>query len=179
MKKPISPRHCPAWSLAGLVLVVLIVSAGLAACSATQAELSGQPAAWSPPAEGQPQTGLPLVTLRCGDVELRVEVARTDQQKNIGLMFRRELADGRGMIFVYAADQRMSYWMENTYLPLSIAFLAADGTVREIYDMTPLSRQSVPSSRSVRYALEVPQGWYGRVGIGPGDRFVFPAGFPD
>lgn len=130
-------------------------------------------------AAGQAQRGLPEIVLRSGQAEVRVELAVTDEQKNIGLMFRRELADGRGMLFVYDADQRMSYWMKNTFVPLSIAFLSADGVIREIYDMQPESLASVSSSRSVRYALEVPQGWFGRAGLRPGDQFNFPEGFPD
>lgn len=130
-------------------------------------------------APGQAQSGLPEIVLHSGQAEVRVELAVSDEQKNIGLMFRRELADGRGMLFVYDADQRMSYWMKNTFVPLSIAFLSAEGIIREIYDMQPESLASVSSSRSVRYALEVPQGWFGRVGLKPGDQFRFPEGFPD
>jgi uncharacterized membrane protein (UPF0127 family) len=139
---------------------------------------SGRKPAGAQPVDGKPQAGLPVIALRSGDVELTVELARSDQEKNIGLMYRRELADGKGMLFVYTADQMLSYWMKNTYIPLSIAYLSAEGEIREIYDMVPLSLAPVSSTRSVRYALEVPQGWFERAGLKPGDRFEFPAGFP-
>jgi uncharacterized membrane protein (UPF0127 family) len=73
------------------------------------------------------------------------------------------------MLFVYDSDQIMSFWMKNTNIPLSIAFIAFDGRIIEIKDMYPHDENSVLSSRSVRYALEVPQGWFLRAGIIPGD----------
>jgi uncharacterized membrane protein (UPF0127 family) len=73
------------------------------------------------------------------------------------------------MLFVYDNDQTMSFWMRNTYVPLSIAFIASDGRIIEIRDMYPLDETSVKSGRSVRYALEVPQGWFSRAGVRAGD----------
>lgn len=126
----------------------------------------------------KPQPELPTVTLRSGAVEMVAEVARSDEEQRVGLMFRKSLADGRGMIFVYDDDRRLSFWMKNTLVPLTIAFLAADGTIREIRDMEPGSLATVDSARFVRYALEAPRGWFGRVGLAVGDRFELPAGFP-
>lgn len=148
-------------------------------CGVLLCACSGRNAAGAQAPEGKAQTGLPVVVLRSGQTELKVEVARSEQQKNVGLMFRRELADGNGMLFVYTADQPLSYWMKNTYIPLTIAYLSAEGVIREIYDMEPLSLAPVSSSRSVRYALEVPRGWFERAGLAIGDRFEFPAGFPE
>ena len=128
---------------------------------------------------GVPQRELPLITLQSGSVELEVEVAVNYQQKSTGLMFRLDLADGRGMIFVYNSDQYLGFWMKNTYIPLSIAYLNAEGVILEIYDMHPLSSQTVYSSRPVRFALEVPLGWFKRAGLEPGDKFEFPPGFPN
>ena len=128
---------------------------------------------------GEPQTGLPVVRLQSGAVELEVEVALTYRQKSTGLMFREELADDRGMIFVYSTNRILSFWMKNTYIPLSIAYLCADGVIQEIYDMNPLSLDTVHSSLPVRYALETPQGWFKQAGLEPGDRFEFPPGFPN
>jgi len=102
-------------------------------------------------------------------VEITVEIARTDEEKTQGLMYRKKLPDGQGMIFIYDRDQQMSFWMKNTLIPLSIAFIASDGTIIEIRDMQPLDLSSVRSSRSVRYALETPQGWFDRAGVKPGD----------
>ncbi len=128
---------------------------------------------------GKAQAGLPQIQLKAGSVELNVEVARTFQQKSKGLQFRYELADGQGMLFIYDRDQFLGFWMKDTYIPLSIAYLSADGEIVDIFDMQPLSEKTAPSSAPVRYALEVPQGWFERAGLTAGDRFEFPRGFAD
>jgi uncharacterized membrane protein (UPF0127 family) len=115
-----------------------------------------------------------LIIERAGDgtAELRAELARSSEEKQRGLMYRKSLADGRGMLFIFDRDQIMSFWMKNTYIPLSIAYIKADGIIAEILDMRPLDESPVRSSRGVRYALEVPQGWFGRAGIKTGDRLL-------
>jgi uncharacterized membrane protein (UPF0127 family) len=103
------------------------------------------------------------------------EVARTDGQRQRGLMFRKEVKDGEGMLFVFERDQILSFWMKNTFVPLSIAYISRDGVILEIRDLEPENLRPVVSSRSCRYALEVPRGWFNRAGLGPGDRLVsFP-----
>jgi len=102
-------------------------------------------------------------------IAIDAEMARTQAQQQQGLMHRRQLPDGQGMLFIYETDQMMSFWMMNTLIPLSIAFIAQDGRILEIYDMEPESLELVRSSRSARYALEVPQGWFERAGITIGD----------
>jgi len=102
-------------------------------------------------------------------VEITVEIARTEQERTQGLMHRKKLPDGEGMIFIFNRDEQLSFWMKNTVIPLSIAFIASDGRIVEIRDMQPLDLNSVTSSRSVRYALETPQGWFKRAGIKAGD----------
>ena len=105
-----------------------------------------------------------------GRVTITVEIARTSAQQQQGLMYRKEIKDGEGMLFVNETDRIVSFWMKNTLVPLSIAFIAADGRILEIYDLEPGNLNPVSSSRSIRYALEVPQGWFGRAGITVGDR---------
>ena len=100
---------------------------------------------------------------------VKAEIARTQEERARGLMYRKELPDGEGMLFVFERDQIASFWMKNTYIPLSIAYIASDGRIVEIRDMYPRDESSVMSSRSVRYALEVPQNWFSRVGIKTGD----------
>ena len=100
---------------------------------------------------------------------MKVEIARSEEQRSRGLMYRKELKDGEGMLFVFERDQVLSFWMKNTRIPLSIAFIASDCRITEIKDMRPLDLNAVKSSRSVRYALEVPRGWFTRAEIGPGD----------
>jgi uncharacterized membrane protein (UPF0127 family) len=105
-----------------------------------------------------------------GKVSVKAEIARTPAQREQGLMHRKELKDGHGMLFVFERDQVLSFWMKNTLIPLSIAYIAHDGRIIEIHDMEPGNLTPVQSSRSARYALEVPQGWFGRAGVVPGDR---------
>ena len=107
-------------------------------------------------------------------VALKAEIARTEEERSRGLMNRDRLNDGEGMLFVFERDQMLSFWMKNTRIPLSIAFIASDGTIVEIKDMQPHSLKAVQSSRSVRYALETPQGWFSRVGAVPGDMVKLP-----
>jgi uncharacterized membrane protein (UPF0127 family) len=107
-----------------------------------------------------------------GTVKVRAEIARSAEEKRQGLMYRKSLADGRGMLFIFDRDQLMSFWMRNTFIPLSIAYIRSDGSILEIWDMRPLDENPVRSTRGVRYALEVPQGWFDRAGIGAGDRLL-------
>ncbi|MDR0382766.1 MAG: DUF192 domain-containing protein [Spirochaetaceae bacterium] len=102
------------------------------------------------------------------DVSLVAELARTAEEQGRGLMFRKKLEDGEGMLFVYERDQILSFWMKNTTIPLSIAFISGGGRIVEIKDMRPLNLSPVRSSRSVRYALEAPQGWFERSNISAG-----------
>jgi uncharacterized protein len=148
-----------------LRLTVFMLS-GLLVLSCAATGDGGEPA--------KAQKELPTVVLRSGAVTVVAELARSPEEQATGLMFRKTLADGRGMLFVYGDDRRLSFWMKNTLVPLSIAYLAADGTIREIHDMEPLSLKAVSSSRSVRYALEVPRGWFDRAGLAAGDRFEIP-----
>ena len=104
---------------------------------------------------------------------VKAELAKTEEQRAKGLMFRKELADGHGMLFIFDKEEIRSFWMENTYVPLSIAYIAANGRIVDIKDMRPLDRSSVKSNRSVRYALEVPQGWFNRANVKPGDSLVW------
>jgi len=100
---------------------------------------------------------------------VKAEIARTQEEHTQGLMYRKELPDGEGMLFVYERDQVLSFWMKNTFIPLSIAYITSDGRIVEIRDMYPHDESSVTSGRSVRYALEVPQNWFSRAGVRLGD----------
>lgn len=115
-----------------------------------------------------------LHTMSVGNTEFRVEIADTEESRRIGLMNREQLPEGQGMLFVFERDQRLSFWMRNTSIPLSIAYISSDLVVREMHDMTPFSLDPVRSSRSVRYALEVNQGAFREAGIEPGDTVVLP-----
>lgn len=97
------------------------------------------------------------------------EIAEKTEDRNHGFMERKNIPDGTGMLFIFERDQILSFWMKNTPHPLSIAYIDSKGRIRDIFDMTPYSIASITSTVSVRYALEVPQGWYKKNGITPGD----------
>ncbi len=118
---------------------------------------------------------LRTVTLVSGSVSVIVEVAKSEAERNRGLMYRASLAEGKGMLFVFDADERPSFWMKNTRIPLSLAYIASDGSITQIIDLVPFSTEARPSERLVRYALEVPRGWFAKVGLKPGDRFTIPS----
>ncbi len=122
-------------------------------------------------AEMQP---LDIVTA-AGGHKFSVEVATTREEQDKGLMFRRELPDGQGMLFDFTTDQEVSFWMENTYISLDLIFINGDGRIRRIAEKAePLSRASIPSNGPVRAVLEVIGGTAGKLGIKPGDRVVHP-----
>lgn len=102
-------------------------------------------------------------------VNIEVELAIKPEERNYGYMNRKRIPEGTGMLFVFEKDQILSFWMKNTPSPLSIAYIDRTGKIVDIYDMTPFSLASITSSRSVRYALEVPQSWYEKNGIKKGD----------
>ena len=111
-----------------------------------------------------------LHPLSVGEHTFYVEIAETPEDRARGLMHRDSLPDDHGMLFVFDRDQQLSFWMKDTSIPLSIAYIARDGTIREIHDMEPFSLEPVRSTRSVRYALEVNRGAFEAAGIHVGDR---------
>lgn len=102
--------------------------------------------------------------------KITAELAITDAQQTKGFMERKTIPEGTGMIFIYKTDMKMRFWMKNTPHPLSIAFIDSTGVIREIFDMAPYSLDVTASAEAVRYALEVPQGMFIRMGIQEGDK---------
>jgi len=119
-------------------------------------------------------SGMETVSLRLAGEVFTVEVARTPKERETGLMFRKDLRANAGMIFVFDRDERLSFWMKNTEIPLSIAYISSEGEIKEIYDMTPRSQRPIESTFAVRYALEVPKGTFDRLGIKPGYKISLP-----
>jgi len=109
------------------------------------------------------------IDLAIGNIKLSVEVADTPLTRQLGLMYREELGENCGMLFAFPTAGQRSFWMRNTYLPLSIAYLNEDGRILNIEDMVPLNEISVSSNGSSLYALEMDQGWFTRYGVRPGD----------
>lgn len=100
------------------------------------------------------------------------ELAITPAQQQRGLMYRQTLPDDHGMLFVYAAPQRICMWMKNTRIPLSVAFLDGEGTIINIAEMQRESLDIHCAARPARYALEMTRGWFARRGISPGMRIT-------
>lgn len=112
---------------------------------------------------------LPVATLTVGDTPLTVEVAATEAHRAKGLMHRDALPEDRGMLFVYPDTAVRGFWMKNTRIPLSIAYIEADGTIARIAHMKPHDTTRVSSLYPVRYAIEVNEGWFERHGVKKGD----------
>ncbi len=121
---------------------------------------------------------LPTVKLNAGLHVIEAEVARTPEERAIGLMHRKEMPANHGMLFVFEQPATQCFWMKNTLLPLSIAFLADDGTVVNVADMKPQSLDSHCSKAPVRLALEMNKGWFERRGIREGSRLSGPGFTP-
>lgn len=112
------------------------------------------------PAPEAPQMDLPRTSLRAGMHQLDVQVAQTPRQREIGLMYRQEMPEFEGMLFVFEHAGVQCFWMKNTLLPLTAAFVADDGRIVNLADMAPQTTDSHCSDEPVRYVLETNQGWF-------------------
>lgn len=182
------PRLLPLATAAVLASVLLLV----AACSDDGAD-GGQSdgsttttSATTPPAESPAETGdsstpisLPVTTVvftnSAGErVELQVEIADEPGERSVGLMFRESMPEDAGMIFLYEEDHLGGFYMKNTLIPLSIAFVDAGGTIVDIQDMEPETVETHRPPEPYRNAIEANQGWFDRNGIDVGDTVDIP-----
>ena len=122
----------------------------------------------------QAQTNLPRVQLQAGMFQIDAQVAATPKQREIGLMFRQDMATHEGMLFVFEQPQQQCFWMKNTLLPLTAAFVDEDGTIVNLADMKPQSTQSHCSEKPVRFVLEMNQGWFAKKNIKKGFKLKGP-----
>lgn len=130
-------------------------------------------AGWGLAQAADPQT-LEIVS-KSGVHVFAVEVVSNDEERAQGLMFRKELPEGRGMLFDFQHDQDVSFWMKNTYIPLDLIFIRGDGRILRIAENTePLSTRMIPSGGPVRAVLEVIGGTAKKLGIAPGDKVAAP-----
>ena len=120
--------------------------------------------AWSQEA----QTGLQRVRLSAGMYQIDAQLALTPEQRQTGLMYRREMPQPEGMLFVFEQASVQCFWMKNTLLPLTAAFVADDGRIVNLVDMKPQTTDSRCSEEPVRYVLEMNQGWFARKNIKKG-----------
>jgi uncharacterized membrane protein (UPF0127 family) len=116
-----------------------------------------------------------LVSLSLGRVELLVEVADTPSLRQQGLMNRQSLPENQGMLFVFPDEQVLQFWMKDTIIPLSIAYIDSSGIIVTIRDMQPRDLTPVSSIVPAQFALEVNQGWFELNSIRPGDRVILPS----
>jgi hypothetical protein len=121
-------------------------------------------------AQQAPQPPLGTTKLTTGIHVITAEVAATPHSRMIGLMMRDRLAPNHGMVFVFEDKSKHCFWMRNTLIALSIAFIDDDGTIVSIADMTPKSEASTCPPRPIRYALEMDQGWFAKRGVSAGKK---------
>ena len=121
-----------------------------------------------------PQLNLPRVTLTAGMHLIQAQVAATSEQQATGLMHRKDMPTSEGMLFIFERPTRQCFWMKNTLLPLTAAFVADDGTIVNLADMKPQTTDSHCSTQPVRYVLEMNQGWFAKRGIKAGSRLGGP-----
>lgn len=121
-------------------------------------------------AQDGPQLNLPRVELGAGMHRIDAQVAQTPQERQIGLMNRRDMPRHEGMLFVFEQPATQCFWMKNTFLPLSTAFVADDGTIVNLADMQPQTLDSHCSQKPVRFVLEMNQGWFAQKGIRAGTK---------
>jgi len=107
-------------------------------------------------------------------VELLVEVADTSEERARGLMFRHSLPEDQGMLFKFEAETSIGFWMKDTTIPLSIAFIGGDGVIIDIQDMEPLSLELHSPGRLYQFAVEMNQGWFDRNDVGVGSEIHLP-----
>jgi uncharacterized protein len=116
----------------------------------------------------EPQTQLPRIMLTAGMFQIDTQVAQTPEQRAIGLMHRKEMPQAEGMLFVFESSSQQCFWMKNTILPLTAAFIADDGTIVNLADMKPQALDSHCSAKPVRFVLEMNQGWFAKKGLKAG-----------
>ena len=121
-------------------------------------------------AQDSPQLNLERIKLMSGMHRIDVQIASTPDQRQTGLMFRKEMPQHEGMIFVFDQPAKQCFWMKNTLIPLSAAFVSDDGTIVNIEDMKPLVLDGHCSTQPVRYVLEMNKGWFAKKGIKAGSK---------
>ena len=125
-------------------------------------------------AQGTPQTQLPRATLNAGMHLIQVQLAQDFEQRQIGLMWRKEMPQNEGMLFVFEQPAVQCFWMRNTLLPLTAAFVLDDGSIVNLVDMKPMNDDSHCSKKPVRFVLEMNQGWFAKRNVQAGFKLSGP-----
>ncbi|MFY3383462.1 DUF192 domain-containing protein [Paracidovorax sp. MALMAid1276] len=153
---PTRSRRIRATAVCSAVLGVAVLAAGLSGPGVH--------------AQDGPQLNLQRMELTAGMHRIDAQVAATPQERQTGLMHRKEMPQHEGMLFVFEQPAQQCFWMKNTLLPLTAAFVDDDGTIVNLADMKPQTLDSHCSAKPVRYVLEMNQGWFAKKGIKPGAR---------
>lgn len=164
-----------------VLLLNALLAIMLAGCKPEQP--APPPASSSPPASAEPaiptkaQPKLPTIKLYIGPKEVEAEIAITDEQLQTGMMFRQEMAEDSGMLFVFPIPHRASFWMKNCDLPLAVAYIDPTSVIEEIHEMQAHNTNSVRASTdNVQFVLEMNKGWFQKNGIQPGAAIRTPRG---
>lgn len=150
--RPGRPARRTAWARAAALVCTFVLPATVAT------------------AQEGPQLDLQRVELTAGMHRIDAQVALSPQERQTGLMFRKDMPQHEGMLFVFEQPSQQCFWMKNTLLPLTAAFVADDGTIVNLADMKPQTLDSHCSAKPVRYVLEMNQGWFAKKGIKAGSR---------
>lgn len=155
------------WRILALALAVAACSGCTGGCGKAASSAAAPQPEPNLPAAAQPK--LQTMKLWLGAEELVVELAVTGQQQQTGMMFRTNLAENAGMLFVFSGPHQASFWMKNCPLPLSAAYIDPEGVILEIHDLQPHNTNAVvAASERVQFVLETNQGWFGRHHVTPG-----------
>lgn len=122
--------------------------------------------------QGEPQMNLPRTELRAGMYRISAQLAAAPREREIGLMYRKQMPEHEGMLFAFEVPGVQCFWMKNTLLPLTAAFVADDGTIVNLADMQPQTEDSHCSAKPVRFVLEMNQGWFAKKGLKSGTRLT-------
>ncbi len=140
------------------IILLLFILAILGVCCGAEA------------GDGADSNGLPTIDLKIGSKTLTAEIASTSEERRVGLMNRKSMPEDHGMIFVFDPPEKVNFWMKNTYIPLSAAFISEDGIVVKKADMEPLSEKHYSPDVPVQFVIEVNQGWFKTAGLRVGSR---------
>ena len=167
VESPAGLRHPEAMKKAWMPSLLLLLV--LWGCRPAATPAAGPPAIPSLPTQAQPR--LPTIKLWMGAEEMVTELALTGIQQQTGMMFRTNMPENEGMLFVFSVPHQASFWMMNTPLPLSAAYINPAGVIEEIHDLKPRDTNSVTAaSDRIQYVLETNQGWFKRHNVGVGTR---------
>jgi uncharacterized protein len=164
--------HCWCMNRIFLIGFLAVVSIGIHGCNEGAAPVppAAAPAVpFTPPIPTAAQPKLQTINLFLGTNVMMTEMALKPIEMQTGMMFRTNMAENEGMLFVFPQPYRASFWMKNTILPLSAAYIDSEGVVQEIHDLQPGNTNSVQAStETIQYVLETPQGWFQRHNVGVG-----------